>query len=110
MNDVWKEIEQETREESTPTPTQSKEIPGKPQTENSSNSFIPEWVTYPTGKKPLNHYVDHSLNFNNSKWFGRILKGVEGLTQGKLENYWFFDVGIGAYKGFFSKNSKEESS
>lgn len=108
MNDVWQELEQETGQESTPNPAQSEQKQVKPQTENSSKSLIPEWVLYETGNKQLHHYVEHSLNFNNSEWFGRILKGVDGLTQGKLANYWFFDVAIGFYNGLYSNQEKQE--
>jgi len=108
MNDVWKELEQETGKESTPNPAQSMQKQGETQTEKGSKGLIPEWLTYETGKKELPHYKDHSLNFNNSEWFGRILKGIDGLTQGKLANYWFFDVGIGFYQGYYNENGDKD--
>lgn len=103
--DVWTEIEADLGKESTPNPAQAMQNMEETQTKKEPKSFIPEWVTYPTGTKSLKHYEEHALNFNNSEWFGRILKGLDGLTQGQLKNFWFFDVGIGLYQGTQSKDS-----
>lgn len=109
-NNMWDQIDHETQGETASIPQPTQQEPG----ENTHQKpglmdLLPEWVTYETGDYELPYYREHALNFNDSKWFGRILRGFDGLTKGKLKNYWYFDVFIGIYQGFFEQNSKSKT-
>ena len=54
-----------------------------------------------TGDGPISQYMDHALNFNNSKAMARILRGVTGLI-GSL-NLAIIDIGVGVLE-FFKKD------
>jgi len=46
-----------------------------------------------TGDGPIEDYIEHPLNFNQSKGVAQILRGVTGIA-GKL-NYAILDIGLG---------------
>lgn len=107
MTDVWNEIEQEMDGNTPETPTQSIQKQAQKQSKTGFMDQIPDFLTYETGSRKLEYYKEHAINFNGSEWFGRILRGIDGLTQGKLKNFWYFDVGIGIHQAMQGGEQKQ---
>lgn len=76
--------------------------------QHSTNDYIPpvetpqetkkgldlSFLKAPTGEGSVHDYIDHALNFNNSKGMARVLRGVTGLM-GDL-NLAIVDIIVGA--------------
>lgn len=59
-----------------------------------------------TGDGPISDYMDHPLNFNNSKSMARIIRGATGML-GKL-NLAIVDIGVGVLE--FAKGRGKDAS
>lgn len=57
---------------------------------------IPEWLKAPTGEGKIEDYIDHPMNFNNSKPVAQVLRGLTGMFNNL--NYAAIDVVLGIMK------------
>ena len=61
------------------------EIPpvGEPETEQDETQgrgfSLPQWIMAETGDGPIESYIEHPLNFNQSRGFAQILRGLSGI-------------------------------
>lgn len=66
------------------------------------NEFAERILTAETGNGSIGDYIEHPMNFNQSKGLARILRGLTGII-GNL-NLAIIDVGLGVLE--FSKEKK----
>lgn len=66
--------------------------------QGGNNEFIKNILLAETGAGSIESYRDHAMNFNNSKSFAHILRGLTGVC-GSL-NLAVIDIGVGLLQYF----------
>lgn len=78
-------------------------------TEQPKSSFdFLEFLKTPTGSGSVESYIDHSVNFNNSRGVARVLRGLSGFLKSDL-NFAVVDVVVGLVEVFTSKKVKPDA-
>jgi hypothetical protein len=73
-----------------------------PEQPSRFNELLKKLLTAETGEGSIDSYLQHPMNFNNSKSMGRILRGLTGII-GNL-SLAIIDIGLGVLE--FSKENK----
>lgn len=68
---------------------------------------FPEWLKAQTGAGSVDDYLEHTLNFNNSRSLARIIRGLSGIFENGL-NYAVVDIVMGVFE--FSKERSGKGS
>lgn len=63
------------------------------------------FLAAPTGAGPIEEYIEHPLNFDNTRSTARILRGATGLC-GEL-NYALIDIALGVIEKIQEKGRKQ---
>lgn len=73
------------------------------------SDFMPDlsFLLSPTGPGPVDDYVDHPFNLNNSKGSARIIRGLTGLL-GNLD-YAIVDIVLGSVEVYQEKGSAKKA-
>lgn len=79
------------------------------QVQHQSSNGIVDLLTAESPNKPVESYMDSSVNIFGTEWFARILRGAEGILGEGFADYAVFDILRGSYEGFFkSKDTGEK--
>lgn len=73
-----------------------------PQQESKANEMLNRVLTSETGQGSIGDYIEHPMNFNQSKGLARVLRGLTGIV-GNL-NLAIIDVVLGVLE--FSKEKR----
>jgi len=78
------------------------------QAPEQSRGGIVDLLTAESPDKPVESYMDSSVNVFGTEWFARILRGVEGILGEGFADYAVFDILRGSYEGFFKSKETGE--